>query len=116
MPNTEITTRLTSLQTIVSWGLGVVVALSISMVGGMLWLTSSSFNQAAELRDVATETHSALCTLKNDIKVRHDAGVKFVNENPDGIPGISRAQLDQSLNSQRDTLRALGVLDCSTPS
>jgi hypothetical protein len=84
----------------------------VSIMAVLVWQAAAVGRNAERLEQVATETHDSLCALKNDIERRRSAGLKFVKENPDGIPGISRAQLDQSLSSQKSTLDALGVLDC----
>jgi hypothetical protein len=61
---------------------------------------------------VASETHGALCALKEDLATRHKNGQEFLKNHPHGIEGISRETIKQSLEAQRDTLRALSDLTC----
>lgn len=102
----EADRKLSSLQTWVTAGMCFIIVFAVTVMAVMVW-------QAVRLSNVANESHAALCAFKNDIERRHEAAVRFVKENPDGIPGISRAQIDQSLDTQQDTLDALGVLVCS---
>lgn len=60
----------------------------------------------------AFETNQALCTFKQDLQVRYDNGVQFLVDNPEGIPGISAADIQRSLSNQRATLEALSDLNC----
>jgi hypothetical protein len=64
------------------------------------------------LDQIATSTNEALCALKQDLQRRYDSGTEFLASNPDGIPGITRATIQQSLENQRRTLLALRQLDC----
>lgn len=105
MPDTIIETRLRVFQ---AWLVAsVVVGLLgfILAVGFMLFTTLS-------IRSTAEENQAALCSLRHDLELRHDAGVQFLEDNPNGIPGISAAQIRQSLDNQESTLRALSGLSC----
>jgi len=66
------------------------------------------------LEKVAVETHTALCTLNNDLERRLEDTVRYLERHPgkEPIPGISRADLRRSIQNQRDTLDALSVLEC----
>jgi hypothetical protein len=61
------------------------------------------------------DTNAALCTLRNDLQIRVNQTEEFLRENPDGLPGIPRAALDQSLTNQRNTIKALEQLECPPP-
>jgi hypothetical protein len=63
---------------------------------------------------IATNNRDALCALKADIQRRHDAGVMFLEDHPNGIPGIPAAALKQSITNQKASLHALRDLDCSS--
>lgn len=87
-------------------------AILVAIVAG-LW-----FNQARGLKAVATETHTALCALKADLEHRHEAGLQYLVEHPQGVVTrsgdvvISAALLRQSLDAQQATLDALSALTC----
>ena len=78
-------------------------------------IASSNAKTAARLEQVATETHTALCTFKADLERRYESTVKYLHrhEGPEPIPGITRGTLRRSLQSQKATLDALDVLDCT---
>jgi purine nucleoside permease len=113
MPSTELETRLSRLQMWVSTGLLFVVLSVLSLSAVTFWQASRIGQNQGELRQVATETHSALCALKLDIQIRKDALVKIIRDNPEGILGIDRKALDQALENYRRTLAALSILDCA---
>lgn len=73
------------------------------------------YQQSKELGQVTETTAAALCALRNDLQSRVDAGKAFLEENPDGIPGISDEQIRQSLEGQERTILALAILDCPPP-
>lgn len=82
-----------------------------------LALFSYSFVQRshdqAQVEALARDTNAALCTFKSSLQQRYDDGVVFLENNPDGIPGISGADIERSLANQKATLDALSELDCS---
>ena len=71
---------------------------------------------ARKLEAVTTETHTALCTFKLDLERRFEDTKDYLEKHlgKEPIPGITRADLRRSLDAQRSTLDALGVLDCDT--
>lgn len=77
-----------------------IVALSISLFGNLM------------LYQVANNNRETLCTLRGDLQTRRESGVKFLAEHPNGIPGISREDLERSLRSQAATLNSLSDLEC----
>lgn len=66
---------------------------------------------------LARETHESLCALKTDVKNRADNTERFIEQIRRGerppISGISTADLERSLASQRATLLALITLKCT---
>ena len=109
---TEVDTKLASLTAWVAAGLCFILVFAISVMGVMVWQAVRVSQNAEELKTVATETHDSLCAFKADLDKRHTAGEQFLKQNPDGIPGISAVQIQQSLNNQQDTLNSLATLDC----
>jgi hypothetical protein len=58
------------------------------------------------------EAHVAVCALRTDLERRVQASRKFLRENPEGIPGIPAATIQQGIDNQQKTIDVLGVLDC----
>ena len=56
--------------------------------------------------------NTALCTFRLDIERRIGDTVGFLENHPQGIAGIPREQIKTSLQAQRQTVRALRILDC----
>lgn len=56
----------------------------------------------------------ALCALQDDLERRVLAGQQFIEEHPNGIPGISRTDLERSIQNQQMTLGAIDpyLTDC----
>lgn len=84
----------------------------------VIFLTSFLGTSDRERIDrVATETHSALCALKADVRRRWIAGERYRQRVALGeaqiIAGLTMADLDRSLAGQRSTLDALAHLDCT---
>jgi hypothetical protein len=67
-----------------------------------------------QTNELAMQTNHALCTFKNDLKRRYDDSVEFLEKHPNGIPGISGADIQRSLSNQKATLDALASLECPT--
>lgn len=92
----------------------VTIGLLVVLIGAVWW------NQNRGLKAVARETHGALCALQNDIQLRRDASVEYLEENPRGVVSpvtgaviISAAQIRQGIANQESTLKALASeLDC----
>jgi hypothetical protein len=104
--------KLATLSAWVTAGICFFLVLVVSIIGVLLWQSVRVTNTAQSLREVATETHESLCALKLDLSVRYTSGREFLRDNPDGIPGISATQIQQSLANQKSTLDALAPLDC----
>lgn len=60
----------------------------------------------------ASESHAALCNLRADQVQRVRSSEEFLDKNPQGIPGISRAQIEQGLRNSRRTIQSLDSLGC----
>lgn len=83
------------------------VATMIAILGAFWW------NQERGLKAVATETHSALCSFKKDLAIRHANGEKYLEEiKGPMIFGIPRDVIEQSVKNQKATLDSLKGLDC----
>lgn len=60
----------------------------------------------------ADNVHKAVCALRADRVKSIEESVKFVHQHPNGIPGISRADIERSIEQQRVTVRAFSFADC----
>jgi hypothetical protein len=58
------------------------------------------------------QAHDAICVLKDDFKRRIADSERFLNEHPNGIPGITAQAISESLEGLRRTLQSLGAVRC----
>ncbi len=65
-----------------------------------------------KIYQTADNVHHSLCTLRQErIQGIVDAK-KFLDRHPQGIPGISRADIMRSIETQKQTVRAFRFADC----
>jgi hypothetical protein len=57
-------------------------------------------------------TTRAICALRTDLELRTQSGEAFLKEHPKGIPGIPPATLQQSIDNQKRSIKALSGLSC----
>lgn len=69
---------------------------------------------AYSARGEAAQTKKALCTFRLDLINRVSSGREFLREHPNGIPGISAAQITLSLKNQQLTIDSLDNLHCKS--
>lgn len=89
----------------------VVVYLVLIGFGILGWVEAA--NRRSDLAQVVRSTNSALCALRIDLEVRVASSEDFLVAHPEGIPGISRADIEQSISNQLRTITALASLECS---
>lgn len=95
------------------WASIALCAVCLALFGWSAYLRTQDVKSIDEL---ATETNGALCTFKMDLETRYANGVQFLDAHPQGIPGISAADIARSLNNQKATIDALSGLDCTEDS
>lgn len=88
----------------------VVLFLAVILVAGAGLY--NSYQQRQALRHEVVRITTSLCTFVADLQRRHDDGVQFLEDHPDGIPGISAKDIQRSIDAQQSTLDALSGLDC----
>lgn len=66
----------------------------------------------SHIAEVANNTNAALCTLRSDLEQRIDDSRQFLEDHPNGIPGISAADIQQGITNQQRTIDALSTLEC----
>jgi hypothetical protein len=88
---------------------------TIVILAAILLFFNAAANSSTQrrLESVAFETHSALCTLVDDIERRVENAQRFLRRHPQGIEGISRLDIQRSIDAQKDTLYALRDLNCN---
>lgn len=86
----------------------ILVVATVSMVA----IGIQVHRQNNQIKTVALDTHSALCTFKGDLKRRVTDTEQFLKEHPEGIPGVPTATIRRSLDGQRATIRSLASLNC----
>ena len=93
------------------WKAVVIVILSATLV---FFNARSNGRTQDRLKSVAVETHTALCTLHDDLEQRLESTLEYLDKHPghEPIPGITRATLRTSVRNQRATLDALSNLNC----
>lgn len=81
------------------------------------WIVSS--NQQEDLADQANKTqislddlYSSNCAFREDLKNRLRLSKQFLIDHPEGIPGLSNESINQSINGQERTIKALSTLIC----
>lgn len=68
-----------------------------------------------KIHDIAeknTQARRALCALRDDLDKRIEGSQNFLDEHPNGIPGIPASLIRQGLSNSRRTRETLEVLDC----
>lgn len=85
----------------------VMLYLAVVAIGGAVW------HQSRVSRDETRTTHDALCTYRKNLKDAAASSRAFLKEHPNGIPGISAAQIRQSIGRQEATVASLAILKCA---
>jgi hypothetical protein len=88
----------------------VALYLVLALFGGVAWTIRA--HDVSRVNRIASTNQAALCAFRNDVVGRVASSEQFLEEHPNGIPGISPAMIRQSLIAQRQTVEALSVLDC----
>jgi len=104
--------KLKSLQTAITVALSFIILLSVGVSAVMFTQTYRLGQDSARFQERTKEAHAALCAFKVDLEKRHANGLEFLREHPNGIPGITAAELQRAINTQKATLDALGILNC----
>jgi hypothetical protein len=81
------------------------VFLFVVVVGGAGYLLTHKSEEGSE-------THKAVCALIADLEVRTEGTRRFLDDHPNGIPGIPASTLRESLQNQERTIDALSVVSC----
>jgi hypothetical protein len=72
-----------------------------------------SLLRLAERTDENQRALAALCAFQGDLQRRVDTSRDFLLDNPAGIPGISREDIQQSIDNQQQTIDVISpILAC----
>jgi preprotein translocase subunit SecG len=88
----------------------VVLYITMFLFIGVTYLVRASDLEQVERQSNRNTT--AFCALRTDVENRMASSQEFLEEHPNGIPGISAEQIQQSIRAQRSTFRALDVVVC----
>jgi hypothetical protein len=88
----------------------VVLYAALIGIGTYGYVTRS--HDLAKIDQVTTTTKQALCLFRENIEKQVATSEEFLEENPDGIPGLPAATIKASIQRQKDTLKALDILEC----
>lgn len=72
------------------------------------------FDAKSRSQSIARESRTALCTFRGDLIQRVQTSEAFLRQHPEGILGIPPRVIQQGIDDQRRTIRALGNLRCET--
>lgn len=103
---------LKNLQWLIVASVALVMFICLSMMLLTMWNTYRLGQQSRELRAVAVETRDSLCAFKFNLQTTQRDAKDFLVENPDGIPGISAATIEQGIANRQNTLDSLQTLSC----
>lgn len=74
----------------------------------MIWVTSSN----RELAQDGQDAKEALCAVKFATKARIDVTEAYLDDNPNGIPGVPIDTIKSGLTRDKTLLRSFNKLDC----
>jgi hypothetical protein len=94
-------------------GLGLWTMILYGLVAVLLVLAIAyATSERNRIEDHQEQVTVALCNFREDIQRRYDTTVQFIVDHPDGIPGISVADLQRSADNLAATLQSLRDLPC----
>jgi hypothetical protein len=71
--------------------------------------------KAAHLAKQGARTHTGVCRLRDDLRVRVENSEEFLREHPDGIPGLPAKVIQTGIDGQKRTIRSLRVIGPCPP-
>jgi hypothetical protein len=84
--------------------------LVVVLLAGYVYFSGIAARQ--RIAEIAHDTNRALCTLRTDLEQRVEQSRNFLEENPDGVPGIPASLIRNGIANQENTIEALSGLDC----
>lgn len=95
----------------ITWLTAAMFLANAVIVIGLLTLRANDLERQADANRSAV---LALCAFEDDLERRVLTGQEFLRKHPDGIPGITGADISRSLSNQQQTLDAIKpyLTDC----
>jgi hypothetical protein len=88
------------------------VILTVLMMALVILGYADSTSQRDAIKQTAAQSHTALCSFVADLEQRVESSEEFLDEHPNGIPGLSVEVIRTSLANQRQTIESLSDLKC----
>ena len=82
------------------------------LLTGVVIVLAGTFAGVLRVYQTADQAHDAICALRAERLKGVHSTTRFLKEHPQGIPGISRADLLRSIQTQKQTVRAFRFADC----
>ena len=82
------------------------------VIVGAIVILAGVFAGVLRVWQTAEEAHHAICALRHEREQAIIDAKKFLSEHPQGIPGITRADIERSIGTQEQTVRAFRFADC----
>jgi hypothetical protein len=80
----------------------------VAVVVGLVIVTAG----VLKVYQTAEQAHHAICALRQERIEGVQGSREFLRLHPEGIPGISRADILRSIKQQQETVRAFRFADC----
>jgi len=88
------------------------VILYFALIGLGIYGYTTRSSDLARINEIAIENQTALCLFRENIEKQVEGSEQFLEDNPDGIPGLSAEAIQASIDRQKATLEALDILEC----
>lgn len=85
---------------------------SLVVVIGVILILAGTIAGILKVYSLADQAHHAVCALRQERINGIKSTKKFIHDHPEGIPGISRTDLERSIQQQQQTVRAFRFADC----
>lgn len=87
------------------------VNILLVVLGAAIVLVGTIFG-VLKVYELSSGAHHAICALRAERVRGIQDGKRFLREHPHGIPGISASDIQQSIDAQKQTVRAFRFADC----
>ena len=82
------------------------------LLGLSITMFAFATSQRAAISERSSQVQAALCAVRQDIQHSVDTTEQFLEDHPEGIPGIPVEILRSQLRERKGTLEALSTLRC----
>lgn len=85
----------------------------LAIILGVAIVLGGTISNALDIRGTSSDLKRSICALRHERQQSVANAVQFLKENPNGIPGVSRADILRSIKLQQQTVRAFRFAGCS---